>query len=174
FHNGRRCATHERAVNAPPINSIGVTKMPTQTATHERPSLKVTAPPFRADHVGSLLRTPELKTARENILGPHTAEANIGPHCNAGSAAIEDEQIRDAIAMQKRVGLRLATDGELRRRSWMLELFLGWDGIGATRSGGGLIKWRSETGASQDMTEFRLDRPIRGGPSAVTPGFRFL
>ena len=148
--------------------------MPAQTATHERPSPKVNAPPFRADHVGSLLRTPELKTARETILGPHTAEANIGPHDNARLAAIEDEQIRDAIAMQKRVGLKLATDGELRRRSWMLELFLGWDGIGATRSGGGPIKWRSETGASQDMTEFRVEGPIKWKPGSIVQAFRFL
>jgi len=131
-------------------------------------------PPFRADHVGSLLRSPELKKARETLLGPHTAESNIAPHDNAQLRAFEDEQIREAIAMQERVGLRLATDGELRRRSWMLELFLAWEGIGATRSGGGPIKWRNETGASQDMTEFRIDRPIRWGPSAIARAFRFL
>src|SRR6478736_6630123 len=147
--------------------------MSNQSATRERPAT-VTAPPFRADHVGSLLRTPELKAAREDILGPHTAEANIGPHGNARLAALEDHQVRDVIAMQKRVGLKLATDGELRRRSWMLELFLGWDGIGATRSGGGPIKWRNEAGANQDMTEFRIDRPIRWRPSPITRAFRFL
>jgi 5-methyltetrahydropteroyltriglutamate--homocysteine methyltransferase len=149
-------------------------KMPGQTDTREHPSVEATTPPFRADHVGSLLRTPELKLARETILGPHTAEANIGPHGNAALAAIEDQHVRDAIAMQERVGLKVATDGELRRRSWMLELFLGWDGIGATRSGGGPIKWRSETGASQDMTEFRVERPIQWGPSAIVQAFRFL
>jgi 5-methyltetrahydropteroyltriglutamate--homocysteine methyltransferase len=148
--------------------------MSAQTATRERSAAQMTAPPFRADHVGSLLRTPELKAARENILGPHTAEANIGPHGNAKLASIEDQQVRDAIAMQKRVGLKVATDGELRRRSWMLELFLGWDGIGATRSGGGPIKWRNETGASQDMTEFRVSRPVRWRPSSIVQAFKFL
>ena len=142
--------------------------------TNERPRTKMSTPPFRADHVGSLLRSPELKKARETLLGPHTAETNLAAHDNSALRDIEDQQIRDAIAMQKRVGLKLATDGELRRRSWMLELFLGWDGIGATRSGGGPIKWRNETGASQDMTEFRIDRPIRWGPSAITRAFRFL
>jgi 5-methyltetrahydropteroyltriglutamate--homocysteine methyltransferase len=145
-----------------------------QADTREHSSVNVTAPPFRADHVGSLLRTPELKAARETILGPHTAEANIGPHGNAKLAVIEDQHIRDAIAMQKRAGLKVATDGELRRRSWMLELFLGWEGISATRSGGGPIKWRNETGASQDMTEFRVDRPVRWGPSSIVQAFRFL
>jgi 5-methyltetrahydropteroyltriglutamate--homocysteine methyltransferase len=148
--------------------------MTTQTIASARPSPDALTPPFRADHVGSLLRTPELKAARENLLGPHTAEANIGPHDNAALRAIEDQQIRDAIAMQRRVGLKLATDGELRRRSWMLELFLGWEGIGATRSGGGPIKWRNETGASQDMTEFRISRPIRWGQSSIVRAFEFL
>ncbi len=138
------------------------------------PAGRAVTPPFRADHVGSLLRPPELKTAREKLLGPHTAEANIGPHDNVALRAVEDQHIRDAIAMQKRVGLKLATDGELRRRSWMLELFLGWDGIGATRSGGGPIKWRNETGASQEMTEFRIDQPIRWGPSSIVRAFEFL
>jgi hypothetical protein len=50
----------------------------------------------------------------------------------------------------------------------------GWDGIGATRSGGGPIKWRNETGASQDMTEFRIGRPIQWHPSAIVQAFRFL
>jgi len=148
--------------------------MSTQTATRERPATKMTSPPFRADHVGSLLRTPELKAARERILGPHTAEANIGPHGNAELTAFEDQQVRDAIAMQKRAGLKVATDGELRRRSWMLELFIGWQGIGANRAGAGPIKWRSETGASQDMTEFSVTRPIRWAPSSIVQAFKFL
>lgn len=148
--------------------------MSAQTAAGDRSITKMTAPPFRADHVGSLLRTPELKAARESILGPHTAEANIGPHGNSKLAAIEDQQVRDVIAMQKRVGLKVATDGELRRRSWMLELFVGWDGIGATRSGGGPIKWRNETGASQDMTEFRIEQPIRWRSSSIVDAFKFL
>src|SRR6516225_4050165 len=135
--------------------------MTMQTIASADPSPDAATPPFRADHVGSLLRAPDLKSARETLLGPHTADANIGPHDNEALKAIEDQHIRGAIAMQKRVGLKLATDGELRRRSWMLELFLGWDGVGATRSGGGPIKWRNETGTSQDMTEFRINRPIR-------------
>jgi 5-methyltetrahydropteroyltriglutamate--homocysteine methyltransferase len=148
--------------------------MTMSTIASARLALNAATPPFRADHVGSLLRSPDLRTARETLLGPHTAEANIGPHDNSALGAIEDQHIRDAIAMQKRVGLQLATDGELRRRSWMLELFLGWEGIEATRSGGGPIKWRNETGASQGMTEFRIGRPIRWGPSAIVRAFEFL
>jgi 5-methyltetrahydropteroyltriglutamate--homocysteine methyltransferase len=57
----------------------------------------------------------------------------------------------------------------------MLELLMDWDGIGATRSGGGPIKWRNETGASQGMTEFRVDGLIRRhSTSAIVKAFRFL
>ena len=66
-----------------------------------------TGPPFRADHVGSLLRPPELRAARER----HAAG-----EIDALRAA-EDAAIAAAVAMQEDVGLALATDGELRRQS---------------------------------------------------------
>jgi 5-methyltetrahydropteroyltriglutamate--homocysteine methyltransferase len=131
-------------------------------------------PPFRADHVGSLLRPPGLKTARESHLGAHTAVDNLGPHHNDALEAIEDDYIREAIAMQERVGLKVATDGELRRRSWMLEMLLAWDGISANRSAGGAVKWRNESGSSQDMTAFDIKDKIRWRPGAVVPAFEFL
>ena len=66
-------------------------------------------PPFRADHVGSLLRPPELLRAREE----HAAGRLDGARLRAA----EDEAIRAAVQMQRDVGLRSATDGELRRAS---------------------------------------------------------
>ena len=69
-----------------------------------------TKPPFRADHVGSLLRPPELKAARE--------KKNAGQISDAELKAVEDKAIADAIKFQKDVGLRSITDGEFRRRSW--------------------------------------------------------
>jgi 5-methyltetrahydropteroyltriglutamate--homocysteine methyltransferase len=74
-------------------------------------------PPFRADHVGSLLRPQRLRQARETLLGVQTSDQHLGPHDNAELRAIEDECIRDVIAMQERCGLKFATDGEFRRRS---------------------------------------------------------
>jgi 5-methyltetrahydropteroyltriglutamate--homocysteine methyltransferase len=143
-----------------------------EVATSSKPAAR--RPPYRADQVGSLLRPQALREARERLLGAHTADANIGPHANAELRAIEDEFIREAIQMQERVGLKAVTDGELRRRSWMLELFLSWDGIGASRTGLSSIQWRNETGSSQDMTEFRVTGPIRWKPSAVIPAFKFV
>lgn len=134
----------------------------------------VRRPPYRADHVGSLLRPQALREARERLLGAHTADSNIGPHDNAELRVIEDEFIREIIRMQERVGLNAVTDGELRRRSWMLELFLSWDGIGASRTGLSSIQWKNESGSSQEMTEFRVNGPIRWKPSAIIPAFQFV
>src|SRR6478672_722378 len=68
------------------------------------------SPPFRAEHVGSLLRPPELLEARRRF-----ARAAID---RAALAAAEDDAIAEAIALQARVGLRLATDGEFRRAAY--------------------------------------------------------
>jgi methionine synthase II (cobalamin-independent) len=72
-----------------------------------------TTPPFRADHVGSLLRPPSLKQARE--------DAARGVISSDDLRAIEDDAIRDAVKMQEDIGLRSATDGEFRRASWHLD-----------------------------------------------------
>jgi len=80
-----------------------------------------TAPPFRADHVGSLLRPPALKEARlrweRNEI---TAEA---------LCAVEDREIERAIAKQEEIGLKPATDGEFRRTWWHFDFFRGLDGV---------------------------------------------
>jgi 5-methyltetrahydropteroyltriglutamate--homocysteine methyltransferase len=80
-----------------------------------------TTPPFRADHVGSLLRPPALLAAREQFAaGKITAEE---------LRAAEDDAIRDAVAMQERVGLRSATDGEFRRASWHMDFIYELGGV---------------------------------------------
>ena len=70
-------------------------------------------PPFRADHVGSLLRSPEVHRAREDF-----QKGNIPP---AKLREIEDKAIRDAIRMQEDVGLKAVTDGEIRRATWHMD-----------------------------------------------------
>jgi 5-methyltetrahydropteroyltriglutamate--homocysteine methyltransferase len=67
-------------------------------------------PPFRADHVGSLLRTAALKEAREKY-----ARGEIGADV---LKAVEDQQIEALIEKQQAIGLKAVTDGEFRRRSW--------------------------------------------------------
>jgi len=70
-------------------------------------------PPFRADHVGSLLRPPRLLQAR--------AKHREGELSRAQLTEIEDAAIRDVIALQERVGLRSITDGEFRRTFWHMD-----------------------------------------------------
>jgi 5-methyltetrahydropteroyltriglutamate--homocysteine methyltransferase len=79
------------------------------------------APPFRADHVGSLLRPPELLQAREDHAGGGISDDEL--------RLVEDEAIRDVVQMQKEVGLQSATDGEFRRASWHMDFIYSLDGI---------------------------------------------
>ena len=133
-----------------------------------------TRPPFRADHVGSLLRPERLKAARERILGPQLPDTNLGPHGNAELAAIEDECIREVIALQERAGLSSITDGEFRRRSWTLELIMSLDGFKADRTGSSDMAWRSAGGVAQNSTRLRIDAPIRRRETAIVRAFAFL
>ena len=131
-------------------------------------------PPFRAEHVGSLLRPATLIAARERFLGPQTPQSHLGPHASTDLRAFEDGAIRDCIAMQERVGLRAATDGEFRRRSWWLELILGWEGFTADRTGSTRIGWRNETGVVQAFSALNITGPIRWRPSSTVRALEFL
>jgi 5-methyltetrahydropteroyltriglutamate--homocysteine methyltransferase len=74
-----------------------------------------TTPPFRAEHVGSLLRPPEVVQAREDLAAGRITAPQL--------RAIEDQAIRDAVRMQEEVGLEAVTDGEMRRRTWHLDFY---------------------------------------------------
>ena len=75
-----------------------------------------TTPPFRADHVGSLLRTAPLKEAR--------AKRERGEIDAAALKAVEDAEIEKIIRKQEEAGLKSVTDGEFRRAFWNYD-FLG-------------------------------------------------
>jgi 5-methyltetrahydropteroyltriglutamate--homocysteine methyltransferase len=80
-----------------------------------------TSPPFRADHVGSLLRPPELHAARADLAaGRIDADA---------LRAVEDAAIADAVKLQQDVGLQSITDGEFRRSSWHMDFIYQLGGI---------------------------------------------
>jgi 5-methyltetrahydropteroyltriglutamate--homocysteine methyltransferase len=131
-------------------------------------------PPFRGDHVGSLLRPQALKRAREAALGPDAADTNLGPHGNPELTAAEDRCIRDVVAKQEACGLQSATDGELRRRSWWLELLMSWDGIAAHRTGSTELKWRAADGSEQPFSRIWVTGPIARRDPAVVRAFEFL
>ena len=89
-----------------------------------------TTPPFRADHVGSLLRTAPLKDARAK-----RAEGTISA---AQLKEIEDREIEKVIKKQEDVGLKLATDGEFRRSWWHFDFFKSLQGITPFTTDGGI------------------------------------
>lgn len=80
-----------------------------------------TRPPFRADHVGSLLRPAAIREAREK-----RAKGEIDA---AALKAVEDIEIERVIKKQEEVGLKAVTDGEFRRSWWHLDFLWGLDGV---------------------------------------------
>jgi 5-methyltetrahydropteroyltriglutamate--homocysteine methyltransferase len=80
-----------------------------------------TKPPFRADHVGSLLRPAALKQAREQY-----AKGAIDA---AALKAVEDREVKSVIGKQEAAGLQSITDGEFRRSWWHLDFLWGLDGV---------------------------------------------
>ena len=80
-----------------------------------------TKPPFRADHVGSILRPAPLKEAR--------AKHAAGTLDDAGLKAVEDREIEKIIKKQEEIGLKLATDGEFRRSWWQFDFYKGLSGV---------------------------------------------
>ena len=89
------------------------------------------AAPFRADHVGSLLRPDSVKAARQQ----HFEDGSLD---SAGLSAVEDVAIRDAVAMQESLGLSAVTDGEYRRSFWHYDFMGGLNGMELVERGEGV------------------------------------
>jgi 5-methyltetrahydropteroyltriglutamate--homocysteine methyltransferase len=87
----------------------------------ETPTGRRTTPPFRADHVGSLLRPPELLSAREEFAAGRINAEDL--------RRVEDDAIRDVVALQRDAGLQSATDGEFRRATWHMDFIYQLGGI---------------------------------------------
>jgi len=119
-----------------------------------------TTPPFRADHVGSLLRPAPLLAAREDFAAGRLDADDL--------RAIEDTAIEAAVAMQKNAGLQSATDGEFRRASWHMDFIYQLGGI--SKAPGNLaVKFHSPSGdieftpaALHVGSKIRLDHTIFG------------
>ncbi len=78
-------------------------------------------PPFRADHVGSLLRPARLQEARSKRAAGEITDDEL--------RAVEDACIRDVVALQEEIGLQSVTDGEFRRTWWHFDFLSGFDGF---------------------------------------------
>jgi len=119
-----------------------------------------TRPPFRADHVGSLLRPPRLHQARDDFAAGRITAGAL--------RAVEDEEITRAVRMQEDVGLQSATDGEFRRATWHMDFIYQISGISKApghlavkfHNAAGDIEW---TPAALHVDgKVRMDRTIFG------------
>jgi 5-methyltetrahydropteroyltriglutamate--homocysteine methyltransferase len=99
--------------------------------------VQAAAPPFRADHVGSLLRPPELLEARD--------EEKAGRITKDDLRRIEDQAVRDVVRQQEDLGLEGVTDGEFRRSSWHMD-FLYQVGGTAKVQDNAKVQFRNEQG----------------------------
>jgi 5-methyltetrahydropteroyltriglutamate--homocysteine methyltransferase len=109
------------------------------------------SPPFRAEHVGSLLRPQALLAARAAAEGDQYRSVS-GPLAYAGLAEIEDAAIREAVRLQEDLGLSVVTDGEFRRRSWFQDFLLALSGtritfVDAAHTISAVLPFRDDTSA---------------------------
>jgi 5-methyltetrahydropteroyltriglutamate--homocysteine methyltransferase len=123
-------------------------------------------PPFRADHVGSLLRPPGLKEAREKY--------KQGRLSLSGLKEMEDRCIRQAVALQEAAGLQSVTDGEFRRAFWHVDFLTGFEGITATQ-GQYALKFHGEGGAqSETKSMMVVNSKVKRTRPVMVDHFRFL
>src|SRR5690349_25037426 len=125
-----------------------------------------TRPPFRADHVGSLLRPPQLLQAREDYKEGRIDAAEL--------RGIEDEAIRDVVRKQEQVGLRSATDGEFRRASWHMDFIYQLGGV--TRAAESMkVQFHNAEGDIEfTPAALHVDAPIALAEPIFAEDFRFV
>jgi 5-methyltetrahydropteroyltriglutamate--homocysteine methyltransferase len=125
-----------------------------------------TSPPFRADHVGSLLRPPRLHQARDDHAAGRITAADL--------KAVEDEEIAGAIAMQEEVGLQSATDGEFRRASWHMDFIYALGGV--SKAPGHLaVKFHNAAGDIEfTPASIRIDGKLGIGDTIFADAFTFV
>jgi len=125
-----------------------------------------TSPPFRADHVGSLLRPRRLLQAREDFAAGRIPAADL--------RAIEDQEIPGAIRMQEEVGLQSATDGEFRRASWHMDFIYALGGV-SKAPGNMAVKFRNASGEIEfTPASIHVDSKIHIDQTIFGDAFTFL
>jgi 5-methyltetrahydropteroyltriglutamate--homocysteine methyltransferase len=125
-----------------------------------------TTPPFRADHVGSLLRPPVLLDARARFAAGEIDAGQL--------RAVEDAAINDVVAMQEEVGLQSATDGEFRRATWHMDFIYQIGGI-STAPGNLSVKFRNADGSLEfTPAAMKVDSKLKINHTIFENDFRYL
>jgi 5-methyltetrahydropteroyltriglutamate--homocysteine methyltransferase len=127
---------------------------------------KRTSPPFRADHVGSLLRPPALLAARADF-----AEQRIDADA---LREVEDGAIREAVALQEELGFQSATDGEFRRTSWHMDFIYQLGGITKTDEQLQVAFKNAEGSTSFTSAALKVSGPVRLDETIFADAFTFL
>lgn len=125
-------------------------------------------PPFRAEVIGSLLRPAAIKDARAALREGRITQAEL--------TRIEDVAVRDAVALQEAVGLKVATDGEMRRGTYSENFTTsGLHGVASEHSGTGRWAYSDGKGGTRNAREIRVVERIRwSGGSGNVQAFSFL
>ncbi len=123
-------------------------------------------PPFRADHVGSLLRPPELRRAREDRAAGRISAEQL--------RAAEDQAIRRVAERQREVGLQSVTDGEFRRGSWHMDFLYRIGGV-ETVDRVLRLQFRNEEGSVEAaLGAFRIAGKLHLDKTIFAEDFAFL
>jgi 5-methyltetrahydropteroyltriglutamate--homocysteine methyltransferase len=118
-------------------------------------------PPFRADHVGSLLRPQDLHEAR--------AKNRKGELSDAELKKIQDKDIGDVVKLQESIGLQAITDGEFRRDWWHIDFIHGFDGVDLT-----VNRFATFHGTDEQPPLFKVTGKIRRSKPSMLSHFQFL
>ncbi|MBI4123952.1 MAG: 5-methyltetrahydropteroyltriglutamate--homocysteine S-methyltransferase, partial [Betaproteobacteria bacterium] len=121
-------------------------------------------PPFRADHVGSLLRPHELHELREKVRAGKAAAAEL--------KAAEDKAIREVVKLQEDVGIQSVTDGEFRRDWWHIDFLHGFDGVELSQ--GDIYGEAKFKGTSEQPPMMLIEGKIRRSKPSMLSHFQFL
>ncbi|HXD73854.1 MAG TPA: 5-methyltetrahydropteroyltriglutamate--homocysteine S-methyltransferase [Vicinamibacterales bacterium] len=139
----------------------------------------MSTPPFRAEHVGSLLRPASLLQARTAAEGDQYRQVS-GPLKFDDLKQLEDAAIAEAVALQESVGLQSITDGEFRRRSWFQDFLLSLSGTGihwieADRTISAALPFQNDTTVEKLPGHIvRVTGKIRRTKGIFTDAFAFL
>jgi 5-methyltetrahydropteroyltriglutamate--homocysteine methyltransferase len=137
------------------------------SATETTATGRRTTPPFRADHVGSLLRPPELMHAREE----HAA----GRMDDEALRGVEDQAIREVVKMQGDVGLQSATDGEFRRATWHMDFIYQLGGIEKLPPGDITVQFHNANGDIEfKPASIHVGEKVHLAHTIFEPDFVFL
>jgi 5-methyltetrahydropteroyltriglutamate--homocysteine methyltransferase len=120
-------------------------------------------PPFRADHIGSLLRPPRLRQAFREHADEKLTDAQF--------RAIQDDAIREVLQLQRDCGLQMATDGEFRRTSYWARFVELTEGLEVRPA---RFTFHDEHGHEADFTAPHVVGKVRRGKPITLDEYRFV